>query len=230
MYIWVVLATFLAILASYTLSPREDVRKLTVEPLAEVYIAKMVTQHEAALSYVNYRKKPYTTTNRNEFAPIALDKGLLNNDLDDTENYFPVGHSYTGEFFSKIYCMDETAENALSIVNVPDACQNKKNKKAVVTFAPIPLRWLNTHVDPERPNVDFLNAMKNTVHGGIIFGYIAKTEDTTSVKNISHSPVLLINRDNEENYIYKAIADDSDFREMCNVDEGNICLVYQSDI
>lgn len=220
MYIWVVLATFLAILASYTLSPREDVRKLTVEPLAEVYIAKMVTQHQAALSYVKYQKKPYTTSNQNEFAPIALNK-------DHLQSYFPVGHSYTREFYSKIYCMDETAENAFP---ASAACREKKNKKAVVTFAPIPLRWLNTHVDPERPNVDFLNAMKNTVHGGIIFGYIAKTEDTTSVKNISHSPVLLINRDNEENYIYKAIADDSDFREMCNVDEGNICLVYQSDI
>ena len=49
MYIWVVLATFLAMLASYTaLSMRADIRKVTVEPMAEAEIAKLVSKHRAA--------------------------------------------------------------------------------------------------------------------------------------------------------------------------------------
>ena len=52
MYIWVVLATFLAMLASYTLSMRADIRKVAVEPMAEAEIAKLVSKHRAAGRYI----------------------------------------------------------------------------------------------------------------------------------------------------------------------------------
>ncbi len=223
MYIWVVLATFLAILASYTLSPREDIRKLTVEPLAEVFIAKMVTQHEAALAYAKYWKKA-----DQEFAPIELKQ----NELD---KYFPAGHYYGygngngngNDIATRIYCMDQTGSTKSS----GNCKAGDGGKIALITYSHIPLRWLNTHVDPERPNVDFLNAMKNTIDSGVTFGYIAPTDDTSSEKNISGSHVLIVDRDNSENYLYKAIADDADFREMCDVtEEGKICLVYQSNL
>ncbi len=214
MYIWVVLATFLAILASYTLSPREDIRKLTVEPLAEVFIAKMVTQHEAALAYVKYMKKA------NHPLPA---KALEENEI---KNFFPAGHSFSNDFIARIYCMDENRA-----ITQGSSCGGSDGKRALVTYSPIPLRWLNTHVDPERPNVDFLNAMKNTINSGVMFGYMAPVDDTSSEKNISGSHVAIVDRDNSENYLYKAIADDGEFRKMCDVtEEGKICLVYQSNL
>lgn len=221
MYIWVVLATFLAILASYTLSPREDIRKLTVEPLAEVYIAKLITQHNAALAYAKYMKKA-----GNEFVSIELDEEKIG-------RFFPFGHSYSafnGEFATRIYCMDESGAHV-----EPGTCQHGDGKRiALITYSQIPLRWLNINVeDSSTPSVDFLNAMKNVVDSGTPFGYMGKTTDTSSEKNISGSNVLLIDRDNSENYIYKAIADDAAFKKMCDVDaEDNdkICLVYQSNI
>ena len=52
MYIWVILATFIAILYSFSLAPREDMRELYVAPRAEATISKLVIQHKAGMNWV----------------------------------------------------------------------------------------------------------------------------------------------------------------------------------
>ena len=48
MYVWVLLATFIAMLYAFNLSTREDMRSLYTVPQAESVVAKIVTQHRAA--------------------------------------------------------------------------------------------------------------------------------------------------------------------------------------
>ena len=62
MYIWVVLATFIAILYGFNLSVRSDMRQIYVEPQAEAAVTKIVIQHKAAVKYIGdlvSDKKPY---------------------------------------------------------------------------------------------------------------------------------------------------------------------------
>lgn len=51
MYIWVLLATFIAILYSFNLPTRSDMREIYVEPQAEAIVSKMLLQHRAAENY-----------------------------------------------------------------------------------------------------------------------------------------------------------------------------------
>ena len=44
MYIWVLLATFIAILYSFNLPTRSDMREIYVEPQAEAIVSKMLLQ------------------------------------------------------------------------------------------------------------------------------------------------------------------------------------------
>lgn len=222
MYVWVVLATFLAVLASFALSPREDIRAVTVEPLAEAQVAKIVTRQKAALEYVKYRKKPYTVNPEAvEYAPMVLSAGEL-------EAYMPHGHIASPNYVTKIFCMNEM----MTIAYGDQAnCSNKHNSKMVVTFGQVPLRWINLNSERGIPTADFMNAVRNMVDSGTSFGYTAPVESGASTdRNISGSPMRLVDRDNSDLYVPLAVVSDGDFNEICGLDQDKACLVYQSSI
>lgn len=222
MYIWVVLATFLAILASYTLSPRADIRQLTVEPLAEAQIAQMVTQHKAAEDYTRYNKKPYRS--RAEYLPGVVGEATL-------MAYMPWGHALKRHannslyYTTKIYCLTPDMKAAESD---PDPCNVRKGVRVVVTYGLIPYRWVNKNAGLKGPNMDFMNAMRNTVDGGERFGYAVKTNNvsTDPDENPSGSNIRIYNRSSEEMYVPKAVADD--MAGDCDFDDSgeDICLIY----
>ena len=208
MYIWVILATFLAVLASYTLSPRADIRQITVEPLAEAAVEKLVTKHKAARDYVKYRKKPYVSNPPNvEYSPGVI----ADEDLD-----------------RQIFCMNED----MTVSYGEQAqCSVRKNKKMLVTYGVIPTRWINQATELEEPNVDFMNALRNTVEGGTMFGYTAPVLAGTSTdKNISGSSVRIIDRDRADIYVPSAVVEDATFKEVCDLSKGWVCLVYLSSV
>lgn len=60
MYIWVVLATFLALLYSFNLSIRGDERRLAIEPLAEAEVSRFAIHHRMGQQYINVHS-PKTT-------------------------------------------------------------------------------------------------------------------------------------------------------------------------
>ena len=79
MYIWVLLATFIAILYSFNLPTRSDMREIYVEPQAEAIVSKMLLQHRAAENYA--RDLGYTS-----YYPGEVDFDLL-----CRMNYLPYG-------------------------------------------------------------------------------------------------------------------------------------------
>lgn len=221
MYIWVVLATFLAILASYTLAPRADYRQLAVEPQAEAALSSVVTKHQAARDYVRFRKKPYTANPAIvEYAPGILNDG-------DLAEYAYFGHEISDQFISQIFCMNETMTVAYSDSS---ACSVRKNKKMVVTYGPIPMRWRNMTADTEQPNEDLMNALRNTVDGGTFFGYTVTAFHADSIRNISGSNVQIVDRDRDDIFVPKAIVNDTNFKKECDLSRGFSCLVYLSGI
>lgn len=223
MYIWVVLATFLAAIASFTLAPRDDIRKVTVEPLAEAHVAKLINKHKAASKYI-YSKMPYAT-NMAEDIP-----NLINNDniiafagafYNDDENYY-----------SQMFCLSEDWKTASS--NAAD-CDDIHHDRFIITYGRIPYRWLNQrNEDVEMPTTDFLNAIYNIVGKGGRMGYTVIIDPNSALEfdeNKSHSPVGIKLRD-ETISIPLAIVNDTTFKTICDVISsggsatGKTCLVY----
>ena len=106
MYIWVVLATFIAILYSFNLTTRSDMREIYVEPQAEAIVSKMLLQHRAAENYAR-------DLGFNSYYP-----GEVNFDVLCQQNYLPYGLegcdpsdiskiSRRQEIHSRIYCLDK---------------------------------------------------------------------------------------------------------------------------
>ena len=226
MYIWVVLATFLAILASYTLSPRSDYRKVAVEPVAEAQVAKLVTKHNAAFEYVKFRKYPYTSGRRQ----LDYDTGIIPDD--EITPYLPYGHENDENFTSQIFCMDEFMEVAYDSVGSADnPCADRHNKRRLITYGPIPERWLNQLSGLDRPNTDYMNAVRNTVDEGEMLGYTANGDSSVSNDNPSGSAVMIVDRmGSKMYYIPKAIVNDPDFKSVCDLTKNKVCLVYMSGI
>lgn len=223
MYIWVVLATFLAMLASYTLSIRSDIRTVTVEPLAEAEIGKLVTKHRAAQAYIRFRQYPYTNNSDPNYADFQA--GVLT--TQNVNSYLPFGHVNDLRYVSQMFCMNENMTTAYSGSGSNNPCSVRTNNKILITYGKIPLRWLNQGTSLEEPINDFMNAMRNMVEGGIEMGYTAPVQAGTSTqKNISNSSVRIINRDRDDMYVPRAIVNDATFKSVCDLTKSEVCLVY----
>ena len=229
MYIWVILATFLAILASYSLSVRPDMRELSIARVAEASLGKMLVQHEAALNYVRYHKHPYTSShNQVEYLP-----GVISDD--DLLSEMPYGYVLDGLYVSQIFCMNEDMTVAYDGGGgTTNPCDDNDGRKMVVTYGPIPAKWMSLSSVMERPNADFLNALWNTAASRDDFGYMipAPASDVqASLENPSASDVKLVSR-SEENAVFvpKAVVQDENFKSICNLAENHICLVYMTGI
>ena len=232
MYIWVILATFLAMLASYTLSVRPDMRSVTVEPVAEAVLGKMIAQHEAAANYARFNKFPYAADRKHvEYVPgIISDEDILAE--------MPYGYVLEGDYTSQIFCMNDSMTVAYdysgSVPSDANPCDVRGNKRRVVTYGPIPTRWLSLSSGMQHPNTDFISALWNIVSAGEEIGYMIPADASevhTSKENPSASNVRLATRGGTEPiYVPKAVVEDPQFKSVCDLSKNWVCLVYMSGI
>lgn len=228
MYLWVILATFLAVLASYTLSVRPDMRAVTVEPVAEATLGKFLAQHKAALKYIKYQKPPYTSGFQSgDKKSVNFTAAVI--DEDELQNEMAYGFYLSGEYTSQIFCMTPDMKSALAVT---DPCNDASARRMVVTYGPIPQRWLNTRANYDQPNSDFMAAMRKMVNGGEYCGYIAPVRDIDGDgNNPSDSAVRLADRSGTAGiFVPQAIVDDADFKSVCDLADNKVCLVYMSSI
>lgn len=172
MYIWVLLATFMAILYSYNLSPRQDMRKLEVEPLAEAIISKLVIKQKAAGLYMRSHTPPYAIYhdvdgNIKQADQITYISGLLSEG--ELKGYLPFGFKDNDTYRAEIYCADSATQTTFA------PCEEKENKRYLVSYTTIPQRWLN--VVTGLPNNDFTNALKTIIGNDKSFGYVGCYEE-----------------------------------------------------
>lgn len=221
MYVWVILATFLAMLASYTLAPRADMRRITVETLAEAELAKFTAQHHAAYTYVRLHKPPFSGDKKlNNYSPGVVADNTL-------RNYLPFGYVLSGLYTSQIFCMDDTMSNEIGS-GPQGPCNVPGSRKVMVTYGPIPERWVNLSTDPEEPNMDFMNAIRHTGNAGEIVGYTRfdSSAVTDPIFNLSGSKVRVFDgRGIYDSFVPKAVLKNGTYKSVCDLDSNKVCLV-----
>ena len=154
--------------------------------------------------------------------------------LDLTKNYYIFKEVLDDNYTSQIFCMNEDLTVAYAAGEGSNPCDVPGRRKMLVTYGPIPTRWMNLAAAVQRPNADFLDALWNTVASRNEFGYMisAKPADVhASRENPSASDVQLATRSEEELvFVPKAVLQDSSFKKVCNLAENHVCLVYMTGI
>ena len=169
MYLWVILATFLASLAVFSTSYRPDIKKIAVEPKAEAVVAKMYLQHEAMRKFVetNWHKAPGSVT-PGEWSPRG-----------SNASYAPYGFDADGggiNFTSKIYCLASKDRGVypshfhqlpIGCTNghdlyhaISNCCDEKDATMFLLTYGEIPSKWRNPVNGKPRP--ELLDAMRTS--------------------------------------------------------------------
>ena len=105
MYIWMMLAAFIVMLAAFNLSPRSDLHSQQQTPLAEAAITKFLVQHDAA---IRYAKKTLALKHDNPSAYAGLSEGAISGCNEENNGdlcgFLPVGFKYEENlYYSKVY-------------------------------------------------------------------------------------------------------------------------------
>lgn len=214
MYIWVVLATFLAILYSYNLALRGDERKIQVEPLAQAAVSKFVIQHRMGQQYVRDRtpkkvNSPYGT----DGDTITYDKGQKDCD-DELKDYKPVGYICDNNYTTEIYCSDKNNWSQEA-----NDCKSNQSSRFLITYGPIPQRWVNLSSDT--PTNDFLNALQTIIGIDTSIGYAIKSDASGYEMEIK-------GREDNALYLPNLVVNSGGFKSRCACTNCRRCLVYLS--
>lgn len=174
MYVWVLLATFMAMLYAFNLSTREDMRTLYTVPQAESVVSKVVAQHRAAQKYIQDHMPP-----DNGNTVVSYYPGQIT--IDNLQYYLPYGFKRDSEYTSLIYCLDKNSTNLNAAVagcsgSGVSCCSKPEAITYLVTFGCIPSRWRNLFTG--KPDVDLLKAIETVVGIGTDFGYADASDES----------------------------------------------------
>lgn len=179
MYVWMVIAMFVVMMAAFNLAPRADFKEQQQRPLAEAAITKFLVQHRAA---VNYTKDQI---NKNYNNTIDLQQGrnslhICNSDGGELCNYLPTGYKYNEqEYFSDVYCLTATTYNADGTVTIGGkeaaSCSDSlTSTRYVITYGRVPERWKN--VSTNKILGDFFLALRQQIPAGASCGIVGKKQ------------------------------------------------------
>ena len=243
MYIWVILATFIAALYAFNLNYRSDIRSITVEPIANAFVSKLIIKQQAAGNYIKGNTPPKATISNPDGSITSSDtvtytSGII--ELDELQpsegsTYLPYGYKDDGSVTTEIYCLDKDNYNA------EKDCADENAVRFLVAYTPIPQKWLN--VKTGLPNNDLTAAMINLIGTDLSFGYpLCKTyiEDPESGQKKCDKMVIKsrpdsIDENNKDDAnstdnmfeIPEYIAKNGGFADTCNNDNNNnLCLMY----
>lgn len=187
MYIWMMLAAFIVMLAAFNLSPRADLQRQQQMPLAEASITKFLVQHDAAVKYTKSKLAAYHS---NPTENAGLSAGMLSGCNDENNgdlcNFLPIGYKYEENlYYSGIYCVNaaeytntynpetgETTSNKTKNEGVEAAttCNGSASVVYVITFGRVPERWKNAST--HRILGEYFNAMHSKIAVGSSCGIV----------------------------------------------------------
>lgn len=169
MYLWLVLATFLAMIAAYFLPIREDTQKAVVVPVAQAKLIQMVVKQEAGKQLMKEGAYPYYTDDQD--GGVGYSSGEI-----DVTAYLPYGFVNNDDYVTAIYCMDE---GMTQILTGADACrriEGIKKWRMLITYGPIPERWQSINVDGGdydlKPSPDMMGALREQFGRKDMVGYV----------------------------------------------------------
>ena len=173
MYIWMILATFMVILAAFNLSPRADIEKVQLAPLAEAAVTKFLAQHNAAVEYA-------TRVSKGEGFPDSVTQLTgCNNGTGDLCDYLPMGYKYVeNAYYSSVYCLnghEKDTDGNITKRAGQEAVDCATGVRYVITFGRVPQRWKN--VSTQKILAPYYTALRSKIPaqstGGVV---IPKTE------------------------------------------------------
>ena len=231
MYIWLVLSTFLAILAGYSLPMRADTPEKINIPVAAAHTARMVINHRSALDYARKSKWPYycdgvvegtTVDDCDKEKSIGFEAGYIT--FEKIKDYIPQEFTYSNDYSSYILCLDENDEESL--------CQNQGEQvkqRFLVTFGDLHEKWLSSSslatsegsLDKPvvTPNDDMIKAFWQIFGCDESAGYIKEEDDAINI--INYQGLKVFN-------IPQAMWSVMEASGICNERYNGSCLAYVS--
>lgn len=186
MYIWVVLTTFLALIAAYVLPVRPDTQEVLTVPVAQARIMQMLVRQEAAKQYMKEQEYPYFSTESERKVNYAT--GELNDEL---VAYLPHGFvDNDDDYVTALYCMNEGMSE---ITTGTEGCRKTdvlKRKRMLLTYGKIPEKWaLMSNISEDgtdykiMPSPDLMQAFRNHFGNRNMVGYTIQESGKTYVVN-----------------------------------------------
>lgn len=238
MYLWMIIATFLAALAVMGTSLRPDIKRLYIEPQAQNVVTKLYVQHRAAMKYVSMNKT--AGVNQTPFyQPGEISAQTL-------AGYVPYGFQQehgTASFRSVILCLDANSTGHSrrpssceavapgAPAAVSNCCAAEGQITYLVTYGVVPYKWSDIHTG--KPNDNLRNAMKDTLGYANGFGYVvSKARDNPDLGMDNKYDNLgtdwgLTGQGSRPYYsLPEYLIHDDDFADKCTKDD--YCLIYMS--
>lgn len=231
MYMWLVLSTFLAILAGYSLPMRSDTPEKVNVPVASAHMVKMVINHRSALDYARKLKYPYYCEGVAEGTHvegcdkekrIGFESGLIEPEY--IEAYVPTGFTYSDDYLSAILCLNED--------NYEITCKNQegvRKKRFLFTYGDLHEKWLSSNslvagegssAKPDvTPNEDMIKAFWQHFGSDEYVGYIKEKDGEVNIINYQGIPIFTVPQ---------AMWDYMSGSGSCNITYNGSCIAYVS--
>ena len=233
MYMWLVLSTFLAILAGYFLPVRDDIAEKKDVPIASAHMMRMAVNQRIALNYVKMNKWPYYCAGASEGEVLtdcddANKIGYSAGDVNPEEDYYQ-GFNYDEGYTSRIFCYDES--NADSEGN--DSCAiGVAEVRYLVTYGDLGSKWLTA---PDLSESGGGSRVKVTPRGDVLKGFekYFASEDTVGyvVEDEDSGKAYIINAFGKKVFdIPETMYDAMSGSNNCNKDFNGSCIMYLSKI
>lgn len=198
MYLWVVLATFLAALAAYILPLRGDMASVVDAPIAQAMMMKMVVKHKAGLEYMKRNAWPYScASGNNTFCQshntVDYVPGILTDN--DVADYMPFGFVNDANYTNEIRCLYLRITNGVPIYSQAIDCNTSSNEsevlRALLTYGPIPEHWLVVNGDIVKPSGDLTTAMRKHFGFNQMAGYVVHINGSKYIRNFEGTDFLI---------------------------------------
>lgn len=232
MYMWLVLSTFLAILAGYSVPMRADAPEKFNVPVTSAHMVKMVINHRSALDYARKLKWPYycegvlagtTVTHCDKDKRIGFAKGRVT--AENVAPYVPEGFSFNSDFLSDILCFNEDGTEADNCQNVIGAVK----MKILFTYGDLHEKWLssNSLVAGEgatgkpvvTPSEDMIKAFRQHFGYDEFVGYVVENGSNRNIINYQGRNIFTIP---------PAMWSVMDGSGICNKKYNGSCIAYVS--
>ncbi|MBE6453741.1 MAG: hypothetical protein E7017_02505 [Alphaproteobacteria bacterium] len=173
MYVWVVLTTFLAMIAAYVLPIRPDMHEKTVVPVAQARVMQLVAKQRAASQYMLEREWPYYSDPYER--KVDYKTGEITSEM--MADYLPFGFIDNTDYVTALYCMNDDMTVLKTGEGSCDKVNDTKISRMLITYGPIPEKWQNvTLLDGGgydiKPSLDIMDAFRLHFSKKDMIGYV----------------------------------------------------------
>ena len=211
MYLWIVLATFLAALAGYILPLRNDMVGVVDTPVAQAMMMQMVVKHKAGVEFMKHNGWPFKCPAGTQASGECENHSLVDyNDLTDVEtgsaDFITFGFVNNTSYVNEIKCVCDNGSNGnpnyVSATNCNTSCTSNPKLaplRGLLTTGPIPQRWLMFVGDEIKPSGDLTTAMRKHFSHSQMAGYMVTRDNHYYIRNFEGIDYLIPDMFNNKN-------------------------------